>query len=195
MNLKQGTHTKRQERLPDARIVKTRLALAQAVLALSEEKDFDELTIAEITARAGVGYATFFRHYPDKETLLAEVAEPLLDELLAKMVPGLFQGDTRAGAVSLFHFAAERRAICLALLSGSAAPTARRRLVERAAARSWPGDRRGRGDAPRDLVITHAVTATLGLLTSWLAMDDRLPAPAMGALLDMLVLAPIRELS
>ncbi len=110
------------------------------------------------------------------------------------MLPGLLQEDTRAAAISLFHFAAERRAICLALLSGGAASTVRARLIERATARTWPGDLRGRGDAPRNLIITHAVTATLGLLTSWLAMDDRLPAAAMGAMLDHLVLAPIRGL-
>ncbi|PKH70513.1 TetR/AcrR family transcriptional regulator [Stenotrophomonas sp. Betaine-02u-21] len=193
-DLKQGTGTRRREPAADARIVKTRRALAQAVLALSEEKDFDALTIAEITARAGVGYATFFRHYPDKETLLAEVAEPLLDELLAKLLPGLLQQDTRAAALSLFQFAAGRRAIFLALLSGSAAATVRRRLIERAAAREWPEDLRRSSEVPRDLVITHAVTSTLGLLSAWLAMDDRLPASAMGALLDRLVFAPIRGL-
>ena len=34
----------------------------------------EELTIAQIAMRAGVGYATFFRHYPDKEALLVAVA-------------------------------------------------------------------------------------------------------------------------
>ena len=28
-----------------------------------------------IAARAGVGYATFFRHYADKDALLADVVE------------------------------------------------------------------------------------------------------------------------
>ncbi|MCB9760748.1 MAG: TetR/AcrR family transcriptional regulator [Alphaproteobacteria bacterium] len=178
----------------DARIVKTRRALARAVMALSEEKDFDDLTITEITARAGVGYATFFRHYPDKEALLTEVAEPLLDELLAKMLPGLLQADRLAAATSVFQLAAEHRALCVALLTGHAAPAVRQRLIVRATARVWPGEGPACGDAPRSLLVAHAVSATLGLLTSWLVMDEPLPPAAMGQLLDTLVLAPVRSL-
>ncbi len=193
MTAKQDLNSKSPSAV-DGRIVKTRGALARAVLALSEEKDFSEVTITEIAARAEIGYATFFRHYPDKETLLAAVADPLLDELLAIMLPGLLQDDARSAAKSLCEFVDKRRGICQALLGGGAAPTVRRRLVERATARSWPGDLRGRGAAPRDLIILHAVTATLGLLSSWLTMDDRLSRTAMAALLDRLVLQPIRDL-
>lgn len=190
----QDRQTRRREPANDARIVKTRMALAQAVLALSDEKDFEELTIAQIAMRAGVGYATFFRHYPDKEALLVAVADPLLDELLALMLPGLLQENTRAAATSLCQFVEKRRAICRALLASGATSAVRRRLIERATARRWPGERNGRGEVPRDLVITHAVTATLGLLSSWLTMDDPPSAAAMGALVDALVLVPIRRL-
>ena len=55
----------------DARQVRSRHALHQALLALLEEKPFDQITVREISARAGTGYATFFRHYPTKEALLS----------------------------------------------------------------------------------------------------------------------------
>ena len=64
----------RREAPTDARQVRSRSALAAALLELLEERPFDQLTIREITARAGTGYATFFRHYPDKEALLHDVA-------------------------------------------------------------------------------------------------------------------------
>ena len=58
----------------DARQVRSRRALSGALLALLEDKPFDQLTIREISAKAGTGYATFFRHFPDKEALLGDVA-------------------------------------------------------------------------------------------------------------------------
>ena len=64
----------RRDAPTDARQVRSRNALTGALLALIEEKPFDQLTIREITGRAGTGYATFFRHYPTKEALLADVA-------------------------------------------------------------------------------------------------------------------------
>src|SRR5689334_4808121 len=54
----------------DRRIVRTRNLLAQALVALTLEKNYDAVTIREITDRAEIGYATFFRHYPDKDALL-----------------------------------------------------------------------------------------------------------------------------
>ncbi|MCC6734813.1 MAG: helix-turn-helix transcriptional regulator, partial [Bauldia sp.] len=62
----------------DERIRRTRAALAEAVLALASERDFAGVTVADITRRAGIGYATFFRHYPGKDELLADVAELMI---------------------------------------------------------------------------------------------------------------------
>ena len=71
----------------DARQVRTRKALSGALLALLEEIPFDQVTIREITARAGTGYATFFRHYPDKESLLGDVASQEIASLLSMTLP------------------------------------------------------------------------------------------------------------
>ena len=46
------------ERAPDARQLRSRRALASALLELIEEKSFDEITIREITARAKIGGQT-----------------------------------------------------------------------------------------------------------------------------------------
>ena len=58
----------------DARLLKTRAALLGTLLQLLTERSFDQVTIREITKAAGIGYATFFRHYPDKEALLHDLA-------------------------------------------------------------------------------------------------------------------------
>ncbi len=45
---------------------------------LIQEKQFDDITVREVSRRAGVGRSTFYAHFPDKEALfLAEVDEGL----------------------------------------------------------------------------------------------------------------------
>jgi AcrR family transcriptional regulator len=177
--------------MADARIVKTRAALAQAMLALAAEKDFADVTIGEIARRAGIGYATFFRHYRDKEMLLAAVADRLMDELLAMMAPALLQEDTRTASVALCRFVDARRPICRALLAGGAEANVRRHLVERAVALAKDLALPQTGQLPADLLIVHAVGATLGLLAWWLEHEGLDPV-AMGAAIDRLVMAPVR---
>jgi AcrR family transcriptional regulator len=176
--------------MTDARITKTRAALAQAVIAFAGEKDFADVTISEIARRAGVGYATFFRHYPDKESLLAEVADALMEELVPLMTPALLQEDTRSAALALCRFVNARRELCRALLAGGTAAIMRQELVARAIRRAEALHLPQPKGVPRDLLLVHAVTATLGLLAWWLAHDGRLSVTAMAAIIDELVMRP-----
>lgn len=52
-----------------------RRALIEASLALIAEEGFSALTLREVARRAGVTHAAPYRHFPDKEALLAAVAE------------------------------------------------------------------------------------------------------------------------
>jgi len=59
--------------------------LAKAAMALYAEQGFDQTTVAEIAARAGLTERTFFRHFADKrEVLFAGSAE--LQKLLVAAV-------------------------------------------------------------------------------------------------------------
>lgn len=56
----------------DRRILRTRISLRNALLMLIKEKDFDFISVEEITDRANLGRATFYLHYKDKEDLLLD---------------------------------------------------------------------------------------------------------------------------
>jgi hypothetical protein len=60
------------ERL-DPRIRRTRQLLHDALRRLLEEKEFDKVTIQDITKAATLNRATFYAHYPDKFALLGEL--------------------------------------------------------------------------------------------------------------------------
>lgn len=64
----------------DRRIQRTRQALRTALLELIKEKDYDSISVEEITQRANLGRATFYLHYKDKEDLLVDEVSELANE-------------------------------------------------------------------------------------------------------------------
>ena len=62
-----------------------RHALIQASLALIAEEGFAALTLREVARRAGVTHAAPYRHFADKEALLAAVAEEGFRTMAAQM--------------------------------------------------------------------------------------------------------------
>jgi AcrR family transcriptional regulator len=69
---------------PDRRVLKTKTALRDAMLALMAPKGWDDITIQEICDLANVGRSTFYVHYQSKEDLLAEGLDGLRDMLIAQ---------------------------------------------------------------------------------------------------------------
>ena len=54
----------------DPRVRRTRQILQQALAELLQSREFETLSVHEITDAAGVNRATFYAHYPDKFALL-----------------------------------------------------------------------------------------------------------------------------
>jgi AcrR family transcriptional regulator len=69
------------ERL-DPRIRRTRQLLQDSLKRLLEEKEFDKITIQDITEAATLNRATFYAHYPDKFALLEELIRVSFLQLL-----------------------------------------------------------------------------------------------------------------
>ena len=53
-------------------------AILRAAIELTREVGYDALAIDAVAARAGVGKATIYRHWPSKEELLAEAVEAIV---------------------------------------------------------------------------------------------------------------------
>jgi AcrR family transcriptional regulator len=63
----------------DARAVRTRSALVDAMVLLVKEKGFDQLRLNEILAEADVGRSTFYGHFTDKDDLLISSFVGMID--------------------------------------------------------------------------------------------------------------------
>lgn len=54
----------------DQRAERTRARLGRALIELMRDKDYEQIEVGEIAARARVGRSTFYRHFADKDDLL-----------------------------------------------------------------------------------------------------------------------------
>lgn len=159
-------------------------------LRLLELKPLEQVTIREVAAEAGVNYATFFRHYPDKEALLNDLAAHEIRDLLDLVLPLLFTYDSRAACVTLCAFVDEHRKLWSILLTGGAAAVMRQELLRQAKrialnrppVTAWP---------PTDLVIAWSVGGAIEILTWWLQQEEGYPSEEIARTLDRLVISPI----
>ena len=58
-----------------------RRQILQALLAMMEEQDFPAISVSALTARAGVGRASFYRNFTGKEDVLRQEAARLTREM------------------------------------------------------------------------------------------------------------------
>jgi AcrR family transcriptional regulator len=178
----------------DARVERSRSMLRHALLELLDEHAFDELTIRDITTQAGAGYATFFRHYPDKAALLDDVAADGIRELLERSLPILAAVDTRSACAALCGYIDERKQLWSVLLTGGAASKLREEFIRqgRAVAAAYPkSGKRRRSQLPIDLAVVVGVSGTMEILGWWLAHRNQFTVDKIADMLDRLVIAPI----
>lgn len=77
--------------VPNVRVRRTRMLLRTALVDLTEERGFDRVTVGELTGRAMVSRAAFYRNYRDKYDLV----EQIFDEAMAEMTAAE-DGDSRS---------------------------------------------------------------------------------------------------
>ncbi len=63
----------------DLRVKRTKRALYDAFMCLLSEKSFEEITVNELCASAGIRRATFYKHYSDKFSFLTSYTRSLRD--------------------------------------------------------------------------------------------------------------------
>jgi AcrR family transcriptional regulator len=174
----------------DPRAVRSRQALLDALLKLLEVKPFDQITIRDIAAESGVGYTTFFRHHPTKESLLNDIAAEQIACLINLSMPVMDAHDVRAGSAALFTFVKAHRPLWTTLLTGGAAAAIREEFIRQAQGvakvRMPPG-----GPLRAEAGVLLIVSGTIELLTWWLRQADPLSIEQISEIHDELVVSPI----
>jgi AcrR family transcriptional regulator len=90
------------------------------MLALLQQKPFDQITVRDICAEAQVHYATFFRHHQTKESLLDTIAKDEIAHLNRLTMSIRDVEDYEAGFQALCAYVEEHRVLWSILLNGGA---------------------------------------------------------------------------
>ncbi len=162
----------------DARIVKTRRRLQEALFALARERGVDEVSVSDIAARAGVNRSTFYQHYSDKETLLADALDLFAEEAGARLETIEFGSDEPPEALVVFLRHIEENADLYARVftePGYGAVLSRLRANARDAIRDLApvAEPIVPRSVPVDVVAAGITGLVLGVIGEWLTMADR----------------------
>lgn len=179
---------KRIIRPHDARAVRSRAALAQALLELIDEKDFNQITIRDITNQAGVSYPVFFRQYATTEQLLLDIATQQVTDLLTFCF-GTLDANGEGRLDDLCDYVIEHRKLWTTLLTAGASPVMRQEF-SRITNEFVETHERTNPDLPPELITELVTNSIFDILTWWLRQDETYPKANVVKLLEALVVRP-----
>ncbi len=167
----------------DPRIERTRQKLHQAITELVLAKSYDSISIRDVVAQAKVGYATFYRHYNDKEALLLDVLDELLGELKVLLRPS--SGDLTAEGTLIFTHAAQNGPLYKVLLQGEGTQTILAKIqadgVDELLSHWANGSiEEIKTAVPRPILANHIVSGIMALIKWWLEHDMSYTPTEMG---------------
>ena len=162
--------------------------LAQAAFDLFDERGFEQTTVDDITERAGLGRATFFRHYRSKDDVIFPDHDRMLDQIRERLQTS--SQHTARAAVSdalrlvLLHYVGEgdlaRRRYALtstvpALRDREIATVARYQRLFREFIAGWMGATAEPGLLRAELTAAAVVAAHNHVLRRWLCAESADP--------------------
>jgi AcrR family transcriptional regulator len=180
----------------DRRVKRTQRLLAQALIKLSLEKGYEAVTIRDITACADVGYATFSRHYPDKDALLLAVLDVVLHELLQLLQPRQSDADPTTVGTLLFRYVQNHSEVCCVLLSSRGSTLLMQRMIAAGTRNVLDQNTALAGSpVPAEIAAHHLVTSSIALIQWWLEHAMPYPPEQMGLIYHELIMRPTRTLA
>ena len=178
----------------DRRISRTRRALTNALIALTLEKGYEAVTVRELAERADIGYATFFRHFADKDALLMDVLEGTLTDLLELIQPVM--DDPERTATLVFDHVGQHQDLIRVLLRTRHVIPLMPRIFARSAQTMLETLRpRPTSPIPPEIAAHHMIASFIELIQWWLDHDMPYPPERMGGIVSALIMRPTREIA
>ena len=188
----------------DLRVRRTRKLLQKAMLEAVREKGFAHVTVRDITERAMVNRATFYRHYQDKYDLLThymgELSE-LIDSAEGESSPGnqpfLSLDTPPSGLMKLLRHIQVNADFYRVMLSQQGDPSfcgqVFRDFIEKGYRQilSKQGNQSDPDRPPTDLIVNYLMSAGIGAIVWWLEQDQPCSPDQMAVWLYQLSMASI----
>jgi len=105
----------------------THQSLLDAARAVIAEKGYHRVDILDITERANVSKATFYKHFPNKEECVRELMQQGFDALIRQIMSverstPVSPAWVRSSIEQVFHWAEANREFLLIMIGGAASP-------------------------------------------------------------------------
>jgi len=176
----------------DRRIQRTRRMLREALIELIPEKGFDAITIRNVTDRADIAYATFFRHYDSLEELLGEQIELVIRDLEAS-ARGSNGDHLEAEGLLVFRHVEAKQRLYRSLLGRRSSRAVVSRLKEAMIEVVRPHAEAHYQQVdnpiiPIELSLNHIAAAVWELVAWWVSHDMPYPPERMAQIYDELVI-------
>jgi AcrR family transcriptional regulator len=175
---------------PGHRVRRARERLLEAMLVVSGERGYEQISVQDVIEAAQASRATFYKHFKDKDDCFAQAYHDAADWLyrrlisIAKRQPTWREG-LRAGMAELLEFCANQPSLARALIvethaAGGAALAEHDLLMERLS-NAIDGARREipSRQAPPPVTATFMVGAIETLVRTKLMSDEPETAPEM----------------
>lgn len=161
--------TQNKHPVEDLRVRRTRESIQNAFIELTIQKNFASVTVADITKRAMVNRATFYRHFQDKYDLLDKYMDDLYHLLDSSGMPD----SPPTGLIQMMEHLQVRGSFYRSMLGPQGyLPFAEklREYIEKRIRRSLAIDivQQKPGQPPLDMIVTFISNAGLGSIRWWL---------------------------
>lgn len=174
----------------DRRILKTQEALKTAVIKLMTEKNFDDITIQDLSDQANVSRGTIYLHYMDKYDLLDKLIENHINEL-AERCEAAAELDLVTGSLIWTEYFESNYDFFSMMLASKGAPFFRNRFLEflieefKDEVDITMGKNEGLN---KDLVVRFVASSYVGVVEWWFTNErpvtHQVLAEQLGTLLD-----------
>lgn len=179
----------------DRRVLRSKEALKQALLHLMEQKDYDAISITEIVEQANYNRGTFYTHYENKEALLGDIMEDLIQDLLKSFrAPYEHQDIFRideltANSVQIFEHIYANAAVYTILLKSKVILSLKERMFQAIKQISMEElvYESADNDINPELSAVYAINALLGLIFHWIEGEFKFPPAYMQEQLILII--------
>jgi AcrR family transcriptional regulator len=178
----------------DKRISQTRRVLTNALITLTLEKGYDALTVREISDRADIGYATFFRHFSDKDALLEDVLERTLSDFMGLIQP-VINDPERTVTLVFEHVKQNSDPVRVLLRTRNVSPLLPRIFAFSSQTMLETLTPNPKSVIPPEIAAHHMIVSILELLEWWLDHDMPYSPEHMGKIVNALIMQPARNLA
>jgi AcrR family transcriptional regulator len=173
----------------DRRIAKSKEAIKKALIELMSEKNFDDITIQDISDRANVSRGTIYLHYVDKFDLLDKLIKEHINEM-GEICEATSAADYTDANLPWFEYLKSHYLFFSTMLASKGAPYFRSQfhefLVEEFKDEVDTSQRKNH-ELNEDVLLQFIVTSYVGIVEWWITNGMPYPPQVMAEQVGILL--------